>query len=212
MSGCEGSTNQGGFIMRSFFGLLVIILSAITIAHASGSEENIAPEAEVEASSIFADKYVGDNVIDGNNDVMDGTTRWLSSQDQELPIWLTLDFGRQVTISKVILYFHCQHTDLGIQCWGPVEYVLQYEKDSQWVDIPGTQVEDGNREDNPKEFEISPSIGAQRLRFYCTDACSYDTSFGNIIRMTEIEVYADETPSAISKAGKLTTTWGKIKL
>ena len=198
--------------MRGFFGLLVVSLFVIAVAYASGAEENIALNATVEVSSIFKDKYGGENAIDGNNDTMDGTTRWLSSPDLELPIWLTLDFGKPMAIDKVDLYFHCQDTDLGIQCWGPVEYVLQYEKNGQWVDIPGTQVKDGDREDNPKEFEISPYVDAQRLRFYCTDACSYDDSFGNIIRMNEIEVYAHETVSAVSRAGKLTTTWGKIKL
>jgi hypothetical protein len=222
----ERFLNREVSIMRFSFGLLVVSLFVTIVPHASGDEVNIALKAEVEVSSIFADNYGGENAIDGNNDQMNSATRWLSSKDEEPPMWLTLDFGKPMAIDKVELYFHCQHTDFGIQCWGPVEYVLQYEKDGKWMDIPGTQVKEGKRgdqvegENSVHEYEFLPYIGARRLRFYCTDACSYDTSFGNIIRMTEIEVYSSGEAEyiglfggeAVNAKGKLTTSWGNIKL
>jgi hypothetical protein len=147
--------------------------------------KNIALNAKVEVSSTFNDKYVGENAIDGNNDQTNPDTRWLSGKNP--PHWLILDFGKPMTIVKVNLYFSVyQGTP-----WGSVGYVIQYEKDGKWVDIPGTQVKNGKREDITKKFDISPPISARRLRFYCTDGCSYDTTWGNIVRLSEIEILSE---------------------
>jgi parallel beta-helix repeat protein len=185
---------EGGFIMKGFsvwLGLLIVSLFFITVAYVYGAEKNIALNAKVEVSSTFNDKYVGENAIDGNNDQTNPDTRWLSGKNP--PHWLILDFGKPMTIVKVNLYFSVY---LGLS-WGSVEYVIQYEKDGEWVDIPGTQVKDGKREDVTKIFVISPPISAQRLRFYCIDGCSYDTTWGNIVRLSELEVFAEiEVPSA----------------
>ncbi len=187
---------------------LLLVGFLITVTYAYGAEEeNIALKAEVEVSSIYNDTYVGENAIDGNNDQNTPDTRWLSGKqdapgkESDPPHWLILDFSKPMTIVRVNLYFY---TD-----WAPVEYVIQYEKGNNWKDIPETQVKEGKRDEITKEFKIS-SVGAKRLRFYCTDGSSYDKTWGNIVRLSEIEVYSTGS-AAVRKAGKITTTWGSIK-
>jgi len=187
--------------------LLIISLFLITVTCVYGAEENIALKAKVEVSSTYNDTYVGENAIDGNNDQNTPNTRWLSGKqdapgkESDPPHWLILDFDKPMTIVRMSLYFY---TD-----WAPVEYVIQYEKGGKWVDIPGTQVKDGKREEITREFNISP-VGAKRLRFYCTDGSSYDKTWGNIVRLAEIEVYSTGS-AAVRKLGNITTTWGNIK-
>ncbi len=188
--------------------LLIVNLFLITVTYVYGAEENIALKAKVEVSSTYNDTYVGENAIDGNNDQNTPDTRWLSGKqdapgnESDPPHWLILDFGKPMTIVGVHLYSYLD--------WAPVEYVTQYEKRGEWVDIPETQVKDGKRDEITKEFEISPA-GAQRLRFYCTDGSSYDKTWGNIVRLAEIEVYSTGS-AAVRRVNKVTTTWGKIKL
>jgi len=40
--------------------------------------------------------------------------------------------------------------------------------------------------------------------------CSYDTNWGNIVRLSEIEVYSTGT-LAVKKSGKIAVTWAKLK-
>lgn len=194
-------------VFSTYFRFLLISLFLVTVVSAYGTEENIALKAKVEVSSIYNDTYVGENAIDGNNDPDEATTRWLSGKqdapgkESDPPHWLMLDFGKPMTIVRTNLYFYTN--------WAPVEYVIQYEKGGKWVDIPATQVKDSQRDEITKEFKISP-VGAQRLRFYCTDGSSYDKTWGNIVRLSEIEVYSTG-PAAVRRVGKITTTWGSIK-
>jgi hypothetical protein len=190
---------------------MLIIPFVVTGTHVHGAEEeNIALEAKVEVSSIYNETYVGENAIDGNNDQNQTDTRWLSGKadapgkESDPPHWLILDFGKPMAIVKVNLYFYVS--------WAPVEYIMQYEKGGKWVDIPETRVENAQRDDITKEFEIFAYIGAQRLRFYCTDGSSYDTTWGNIVRLSEIEVYSTgPAEMVVGGQSKLATTWGRTK-
>jgi len=192
--------------LESFvFILLVTMIFSLCVY---GEEENIALKAQVEVSSMYNNSYVGQNAIDGNKDQNDAKTRWLSGKEgapgkeSAPPHWLILDFGKSMRITKVNLYFYTN--------WAPVEYVIQYEKASQWIDIPETQVRKGGRADITKHFDINPSVIAKRLRFYCTDGSSYDATWGNIVRLSEIEVFSIGQ-AAVEKGNGLTYTWGNIK-
>jgi hypothetical protein len=173
-------------------------------------EDNIALEAKVEVSSTYNDTYVGENAIDGNADHNQSDTRWLSGkegspgEDSDPPHWLVLDFGKPMTITRVKLYFYTN--------WAPVEYVIQYEERSKWIDIPETKVEGGQRGDIAKDFAIESYVEAQKVRFYCIDGSSYDVTWGNIVRLSEIEVYSTGPAIiAVENIYKLSTTWGDIK-
>jgi hypothetical protein len=192
-----------------WFGLLIAsVISGICVY--AVEEENIALEAKVEVSSIYTESYVGENAIDGNKDQDQTDTRWLSGKsgapgkESDPPHWLTLDFGKPMEIVKVNLYFYTS--------WAPVEYVIQYEKDSKWIDIPETRVENGQRDGITKEFEISSYVGTRKLRFYCTDGSSYDKTWGNIVRLSEMEVYSTGPAKiAVVRQDKMAATWGFLK-
>lgn len=199
--------------MREVLAFLVVVAIGLFIAVdycICEEEDNIALEAKVEVSSIYNDTYVGENAIDGNTDHNQQDTRWLSGKagapgkESDPPHWLVLDFEESMTITRVKLYFY---TD-----WAPVEYVIQYEERGKWVDILETQVKGGQRGDIAKDLVIESYVGAQKLRFYCSDGSSYDATWGNIVRLSEIEVYSTG-PAIINveRTGKLSTTWGKIK-
>ena len=185
----------------------MFLITAVCV-HAA-DEENIALKAKVEVSSTYNDTYVGKNAIDGDKDANTAATRWLSGKvdapgkESDPPHWLILDFGKPMEINKVNLYFYAD--------WGSVEYVIQYESGGKWIDIEETKVENALRTDIIKEFEIFTYVGAQRLRFYITDGCSYDTTWGNIVRLAEIEVYSRGQAHAVKSAGKSVTTWANLK-
>lgn len=191
---------------------IVVVIGLFILAGycISAEEDNIALEAIVEVSSIYNDTYIGENAIDGNADHNQSDTRWLSGkagapgEDSDPPHWLTLEFNKPMTITRVKLFFY---TD-----WAPVEYVMQYEERGKWVDITETQVKLGQRGDIAMDFAIETYVGAKKIRFYCTDGSSYDATWGNIVRLSEIEVYSNGPAIiAVEKSDKLTTTWGDIK-
>ena len=189
---------------------LVVSLFVVNGVYVYGAQkENIALEAKVEVSSTFNATFVGEKAIDGDH--TDRNSRWVSGKagapgkESDPPHELILDFGRPMKIVGVNLYF--------FENWGSVEYVIQYDVGGKWVDIPDTKVENGKRNEITKEFRIFPSVGTHRLRFHCTDGCSYEADWGNIVRLYEIEVYSTGPAAkvAVRSAGKLPTTWGNLR-
>ncbi|MEA1951992.1 MAG: exo-alpha-sialidase, partial [Planctomycetota bacterium] len=117
--------------------------------------ENVARTADVEVSSVL-DEFVGENAVDGDSSPHVRSTRWVSNSKVEPPHWLVLDFKRPRKIACVRLQFY--------HGFAAVAYSLQYDRDGQWVNMPGASVSGGDKNAILREFEFSPPIESQRLR------------------------------------------------
>ncbi len=84
--------------------LFAIALSAVLLSQYAYAAENLAPKAvEITASTYFSDDYLPTNVADG---IVRGEAQrlraWVTDYESEAD--LTINFGKDVTVTKAVLY------------------------------------------------------------------------------------------------------------
>jgi hypothetical protein len=91
-----GSPRQGLWKLFRLSVVSALLFFGLQTAGASAAGSNIALNRPVTASSLEADEYAADNVVDGNL-----STRW-SSNDSD-PQWIYVDLGATYNIAEVVL-------------------------------------------------------------------------------------------------------------
>jgi hypothetical protein len=90
---------------------------------------------------------------------------WSNAGSQAAQDWFSLDFGAEKQFSSALLYFYAD----GAKFKAPADYMLQYWKDGNWVDIPGSRMTPPKPLANGENTITFPSITASRLRVLFTN-------------------------------------------
>lgn len=132
--------------------------------------------AGARASSVL-DNHAADKAIDG---VVSDASRWLSARDQEGPSWLELRLDKPKEIGWLAVASGFQRRD------AVGSFVLQYDRDGVWHDIPSTSVTDNSS--NLVELTIPPDerVTTDSVRLV------FPHEAGEIIRIRE--VFINEAP------------------
>ncbi|MDR2706030.1 MAG: FAD-dependent oxidoreductase [Planctomycetaceae bacterium] len=135
--------------------------------------QNLARKAKVTVSSEHeSEEYPGRFLNDGRGVVTNNSSRWVSRSEKNP--WATLTFDKPTRINGFQMLSGQSNLKTVIQ-----DCVLQYEKNGQWFDIPGSAVV-GN-----KNFYVDrcfDPVEAQKFRLWITKTDGY-------ARIWELELY-----------------------
>ena len=141
--------------------------------------ENLARKAKVTVSSEHVSgEYPGININDGRGVTTSNDSRWVS-QPEHTP-WAVLTFDEPVHIDGFQMMTGQANVRTVVR-----DFVLQYEKEGNWVDIPGAMVVGNDNFHVDRRFEPVRSK-AFRLWITYTD--------GNAARIWELELYNNTSP------------------
>ncbi len=139
--------------------------------------KNLARSANVEVSSVL-EKYEARYINDGLCNINSNVERWVSQRQVDndfIPPWVLFTFDHPVEINAFRIFSGVQG---GLD---PIRnFVLQYEKNGIFIDIPETKVESNQSKAISMKF---PPIKAKQFRLYITETP------GNIARLWEVEFY-----------------------
>ena len=138
---------------------------------------NAAPGAKVSVSGNYdIEKYPPSHLTDGQMDVRDNDTRWLS--DTALPHVVTFRWGETQTLAAARIISGYAN---GGQLSAPLEdFALQVEQGGDWVVVPQTRIRGNARFDWHARFD---PVRAKAVRLVVTRAA------GDISRIWELEIY-----------------------
>jgi len=141
-------------------------------------EKNLAPEAKIEVSSYYPKvDYPAKFITDGQFDFNDNTGRWVSDKADVHWITFTFDGPTRLNALRVASGQAVGQT--------PIEdFVLQYEQNGTFVDIPETVVVGNTYSLIGLRF---PETSAQTFRLFIT------ATPGNLARIWEVELYDTDT-------------------
>ena len=145
------------------------------------AKNNLALKAHIDVSGLYekAD-YPAKFINDGKYDINSDRERWVSNSknDSENTHWATLSFDEPQTINAFQIISGMSGGKSPIR-----DFVFQYEKDGQFVDIPETMVNDNQSSFIAMKF---PEVTSKKFRIYVTNTP------GNIARIWEVELYRVE--------------------
>ncbi|MDO5565848.1 MAG: FAD-dependent oxidoreductase, partial [Planctomycetia bacterium] len=148
--------------------------------------ENFALKAKVSVSGILdSDGYAAYFINDGKADVKTNAGRWVSNQSEPSKAnknhWVTLTFDEPRTINAVHILSGMAINKPGKAPSSPIsDFVLAYEKDGRFVDLPDTLVQDNQSSSIAIKF---PAVKSKAFRLII-----FNTP-GNIARIWEIELF-----------------------
>jgi hypothetical protein len=195
----------GGFVMRSFSSWFLLLLIWALPCYGQGYKdlENLALQASVEAEG--SDIPV-ENVNDGNF-----TTRWNANND-DVDTWIQFTWEEPQKINRVhITEFRHRVSGHVIEYGENLEEVknLKMEPenpDDAQANHPGNQQQPVEIPDHMLTFD---TIVTTILRYHVTKA----TGPSDEPSLWEIEIFFDpELSVSVHPAGRLTTTWARLKL
>ncbi|MDO4587235.1 MAG: FAD-dependent oxidoreductase [Planctomycetia bacterium] len=140
------------------------------------SGENLALKAQVAVSSLYPEvDYPAKFINDGKYDLNDNACRWVSSSEHSSH-WVQLTFDHPTEINAFQVISGQAFAQTPIQ-----DFVLQYEKEGKFVDIPETIVQNN---ESPTIALRFPAVRAKTFRLFITKTP------GNLARVWELEFYA----------------------
>ena len=132
------------------------------------------PWPRVKVSSNYnAQQYPVSNINDGRSNVNDNSLRWVSDNDSPDTVELAWTAPQTFNAVRIVTGQSPARTPI-------TAFSLQYEAGNQWLDIPGTQVDDNGLVDWGCTFK---PVSSSKLRLVV-----YDTP-GGLTRIWELEVY-----------------------
>lgn len=137
--------------------------------------DNVAIDAEVTVSGCKDDAQSADLLNDGRGDTLNNASRWVSSDVS--PAWAVFEWDKPETLSaaRIISGYRAGEVIAPIE-----DFVLQYEADGLWSDIPGTETI-GNTD--AERILIFDPVEAKRVRLLVTKAKD------GYARVWEVELY-----------------------
>ncbi|GHT30548.1 pyridine nucleotide-disulfide oxidoreductase [Planctomycetales bacterium] len=134
---------------------------------------NLARKAKVAVSSEHeSEEYPGKFLNDGRAVTTSNGSRWVSRSEQNP--WATLTFDKPVRVNGFQMISGQAHLKTVVN-----DFVLQYEKDGKWIDIPGSAVVGNENFYVDRRFN---SVEAAAFRLWITKTPGY-------ARVWELELY-----------------------
>ncbi|MBN1846449.1 MAG: hypothetical protein JW810_12240 [Sedimentisphaerales bacterium] len=153
-------------------GGLVWLSGQAACCRADPNAVNLAPRARVRASSVLRDNLPA-RAVDGR---IGNASRWVSDR-QPRPHWLALEWDQAQTIGCLQLLFGWQAR--GVWADAVSDFVCQYRRGDDWIDIAGTAVRGNTR--TARQFVLAEPIVTDAIRFL-----SEDPSF---VRLVELKAF-----------------------
>jgi hypothetical protein len=134
-------------------------------------KQSLIPTVFGSAGEFGLGQLYREKAIDG---VVSDASRWISARDQEGPSWLELNLDEPKKIGWLAVAS-------GFQNRSAVEsFVLQYQRDGQWHDIPSTSVTNNQATNIEITIPEQEQVTADHLRFVFPHAT------GEVVRIKEI--------------------------
>lgn len=142
------------------------------------AKNNLALKAKVEVSGLYEKtNYPAKYINDGKYNIHSNVERWVSDTKSDAANihWAALCFDEPQTINAFQLISGVAGGKEPIR-----DFVFQYEKDGQFIDVPETLVMDNQSSSIAMKF---PEVTSKKFRIYVTNTP------GNLARIWELELY-----------------------